>query len=144
MKFCRLKFPAKSGSCKIYQPIVLSIVPTGKVHYEQSGTTRSQSRSRSRPRVSTLVRSTLLIISRERSADPIYSDSRTHSGPLIRAGESTKLRALGHASSTAEKPAINGRCVRGRQELIMQVPMPSLRSRDSHLLCTFMRHHTRG
>lgn len=41
--------------------------------------------------------------------------------------------ALGHASSTVEKPAINGRCIRGRQELIMQVPVSSLRSRDSHL-----------
>lgn len=38
--------------------------------------------------------------------------NRQHSGSLIRAGESTKLQALGHASSTGEKPAINGRCVR--------------------------------
>lgn len=54
-----------------------------------------------------------LIIRRERPVDPIYSDIREqHSGSLIRAGESTKLRALGHASSTGEKPAINGRCVR--------------------------------
>lgn len=54
-----------------------------------------------------------LIISRERPVDPIYSDIREqHSGSLIRAGESTKLRALGHASSTGEKLAINGRCVR--------------------------------
>lgn len=41
----------------------------------------------------------------QRSANSIQAS-------LIRAGESTKLPALGHASSTGEKPAINGRCVR--------------------------------